>query len=235
VSDPTSTPATQSLSWTAPDLTAPTLVVITDEAIYLCSAAVEQAAGLKDRLEQGENPAAVFGSETQVIPLALITRIQTDRNENTLDITWQKEDEDEQEASVTFAEIGSRDARFMELTTHLGEGWEIGEDRFTRGRALLAPLGCIAGAIAATALLCWLATDDGIKHLHGHGKAALLRFVLQLLHPPGVLVVGSLVLAGLVYWLCRRWQQPPDLLWLSRRAAEPEAAQAEPGAEVKSE
>jgi hypothetical protein len=235
VSEPAPTPATETLSWTAPDLTAPTLVVITDEAIYLCGAAAEPAAALMARLEQGESPAAVFGSETQVIPLALVTRLQTDRNENTLDISWQKEDEEAQEASITFAEIESRDRRFMELTSHLGESWEIGEDRFTRGRALLAPLGCIAGTIAATAVLWWLSTADGIKHLHGHGKVALLRWLLQLLQPPGVLVVGSLVLAGLVYWLCRRWQQPPDLLWLSRRAAEPETAQPESGTEVKSE
>jgi hypothetical protein len=104
----------------------------------------------------------------------------------------------------------------MDLAAHLGDAWQIEEDRYSRGRAILAPLGWGLGIAAGTAVCWWLAD----KPPGGAGRQRLVRVVLHFLGQTGVLIIGAFLLTGVALWLASRWRCPPDLLKLTR-VAEP--------------
>jgi hypothetical protein len=216
--------------WTNPEIESPGFLTFTDETIYwLETCTAEKAAELRRRLEAGEKPVAVLPPETSAIPLNSLVSVTIDRHDALLTLGYRKGDEQEEQL-VTVRDTPTRDRLFSTLGRHLGENWRPREEKYSRLGALGTPLIVAVIIAAVTAFLWWLSTTITEAAAMAGGvipanniKLWLLDEALYYITPLGVLIIGGLLLACVVWWMVERIQVPPHVITLTRLDAEKRA------------
>lgn len=159
----------------------------------------------------------------RAIPLPRITRVRGQDKSNTLQIGYKQAKGKIESISVRMANAAQRDELLTALTERLGPDWECERRQVNRFSAALWPIG----SLVVGALLTWACYFEAEQIVAGNDvlandrpvrlKVALGHWLLELLGPVGVLLVGALFATFCVLWLASDLRTPPNRITLRPR------------------
>jgi hypothetical protein len=191
------------------------LVVLSDEGIV--SANPDKTVLAHTPPEQlAQNPL----KDRTAIPWTAIVKVRSNRHRDDINITFKGSSREELK-NIGFKDVRTRDAALRAIHKRLGSQFTWSEDQYGMGRAAGVPLFVTAligvftyvSAIAAGGLAQGEQAD-----IHGRNRAAktAMVWVLDLLGPTGVWIVGGLVIACCVGWMVGRIKRPPLMVTIAR-------------------
>ncbi len=198
--------------WIDPERIFDSVVVLTDDALYVCNPPEERAREIAAALEAGEPASMVMKEDPTTILVGGITKVRYDRKDDDVTIHYRagKESDDK---NISFSSAEERDAFMIELAERLPE---CDSDTVEWGpvRAALGPLafGGFAGFMTWVLHAAAVAMAAGAEAEASGRRAGLKKLVMgavELIGPIGVLVVGGLVLALTGAFLVMRVKNPP--------------------------
>jgi hypothetical protein len=194
------------------------LVLLTGESIVVANTSDDDVAPIRERLESGENPAAVLSSDALTIPFLSVTKISTDKHDEDIDISY-KVGSETKSKTLRLKNPEKRDEVYAELKQVYGEKFQEAEDRYN---VLRAAFGSLMG-LTIFGGLTWLAVQAskvlraaGDYEVEGSraGLKKLIGWILETLGPTGCTIVGGLICALIAWNLVNRVKQPPEMLIL---------------------
>jgi hypothetical protein len=203
-----------------------TLVVVTSEAVYaqkmdaaLCQRQIEE-------LNAGKSPATVFGSDATHVVLRSISKVQQSRGDDDIDFIM-RNGKDEKTESVTILDEGVR-KEVLSAVENVTQGrFNRYEDQFSRARAAFATALSLTifgfgTKIAASAADVLKNADEYEVDGRNQGMKKLIVWVLDLLGPTGVWVIGGSICALLAWSLYTQIKSPPFMTILQAEPYKPQ-------------
>ena len=196
------------------------LVVITDEAVYVANPEDEKLSGLRTALTGGAAVKSVVPDADQVLWSA-VSSVKANKFSDNLNI-HHKQGSQTRMKNVTFKNAPARDVVLAALERRLGPRFQKREAQYGVARAAVAPLLTAAGL----ALFTYIAVQAAVGIAEGEeaeirGRSQVIKrlfvWVVELLGPTGVTIVGSLLVLGCIAWLVGRVKQPLLMITLSPR------------------
>jgi len=198
--------------WIDPERIFDSVVVLTDDAIYVCNPPEERAKEIAAALQAGEPASQLVKEDPTTILVGGITKVRYDRKDDDVTIHFRmgKESGDK---NITFSSREERDAFMIELVERLPE-CESETVEWGPVRAAVGPLGF--GTFAA--FMTWVLHGAAVAIAGGAeaeasgrraGLKKLVMWAVELVGPIGVLVVGGLVLVMTGAFLVMRVKNPP--------------------------
>jgi hypothetical protein len=194
------------------------LIYLNESNLVVDSPDDDKAVQIKDALLSGTPAAQVLSSDSTDIPLLSITSIKTDKNDDEIEIQY-KTGKEVEDKTLRLASKDVRDDVYASLKAAFGDRFTETEDAYSIPQAAFASLMSLtvfgiltwAGAKFATVL-----RDAGDYEIEGsrQGLKSLIAWVLELLGPIGVYVVGGLICALCAFSLYSRVTQPQVMLVL---------------------
>lgn len=194
------------------------LYLITDEALYLSSPDDKDVPAIRERLENGENPVSVLTGGTDVIPLPSISKITTDKHDDDIEITYLHGSENKTR-TIWLANQEKRDEVFAALKATYANRFQETEDIYTMPRAVygsLLALTIFGGLTWGGAKAAIVFREAGDYEISGsrQGLKALIAWILELLGPTGVSIIGGIFCLMSAMVLYKRIKEPPMMLVL---------------------
>lgn len=189
------------------------IAVISDDAVITGRLKNEALKETASRIDGGESPLNVLGKEATHIPLFNISRVEFDAHEEEIEITY-KDGKENKTETIEFADKEDRSAAFKQIASRLGDGFTSLTESYSKLRAVYMPLFMLTVLGFFTWLLHGAAKDIAAgaeAELTGRHKGikALFYWILDLIGPIGVLIVGCLFMALAVMALMQRYKEPP--------------------------
>jgi hypothetical protein len=211
--------------WTNKDTLFDKLVVIAEDAVF--SADMEESAlqECKHRIDSGEPPLNVLGEKATMIPYFSITRVKVDEHDSDIDLDY-KAGKESKNKTLAFTDIETRKLAFAEIQARLGDKFTCMTETYNVMRAVYAPLM----TFTVVALVTWLLHGAAAAIAGGEeadfsgrhsGMKRLFYWILELLGPTGVLVLGGLFMLLAVMSLVKRAKQPPVITTLKEGQQHP--------------
>ncbi|MBN1347338.1 MAG: hypothetical protein JXQ73_31900 [Phycisphaerae bacterium] len=195
------------------------LFVLTDEAVYVSNPDKAALAGIGSRLREGAAVKTVV-MDAERIGYVDILSVKTNKHNSDFNIAHRQGSKSEAK-NVSFEDASARDAALAALERRLGPGFERAEVQYGVVRAALGPVVGLGVSGAATYLLVelakGLARGEHVE-IHGRGRAKkrVFLWLVDLLGPTGVTIVGGLVVLAFLAWLVARVKKPPLMITLTR-------------------
>lgn len=201
------------------------ITAVGNDAIIHGSLKNEALEEMKGRIEGGESLLNLLGKEATHIPFHSITQVEFDEHEEEIEISYKGEKEGKTK-TLEFADKTERNAAFQQIANHLGEGFTSLTERYSKIRAVYLPLFMLTVIGFITWLLHGTAAEIAAgaeADFHGRHKGikALFFWILDLIGPVGVLIVGGLFLALGVMALIQRFKKPPIITRLKAGTQKP--------------
>ncbi len=201
------------------------IAVLSDDAIVTGEIKSEVLEETTARIEGGESPLNILAKEATHIPFFNIKRVQFDEHEEEIAITY-KEGKENKEETINFESKEDRTAAFQLIASRLGDNFTSLTESYSKLRAVYAPLLTLtilgfltwlfhgaAKDIAAGAEADFSGRNSGIK--------AIFFWIIDVIGPIGVLVIGSLLMALAVMALIQRYKEPPIITKLQEGTQNP--------------
>ena len=211
--------------WCADDTYFKDLIFLTESNLVIDRPDEEKAPQIKDALLGGTPAAQVLSSNSTDIPLLAITSIQADRTDDEIEIHYKSGDETK-EKSIRLASPEKREEVYQELKAAFGEKFTESEDNYSIPRAAFGSLtaltvfGLLTWGGAKFAAMLQAAEDYDISGSN-RGAKQLIAWVLELLGPTGVYVVGGIFCALSAMVLYSRVTQPQQMVILQEAPYKP--------------
>ncbi len=198
--------------WIDPDRIFDSVVALTDDAIYVANPSKETALAMGEALDRSEAASTVVKDDATVIGVGQIVRVRYNRHDDDIDIDYKPAREKESK-NISFSSREERDDFAAQLAERL-PGFEGKVVEYGRLRAALAPVlfGLFASFATWGLHAAAVAIDEGAEaEISGRraGLKRLLYWVMDVIGPIGVLLVGGLVLVATVAVLVSRVKTPP--------------------------
>lgn len=194
------------------------LIYLNESNLVVDSPDDNKAVQIKDALLGGTPAAQVLSSDSTDIPLLSITSIKTDKNDDEIEIQY-KSGKEVEDKTLRLASKEIRDDVYDRLKAAFGDRFTETEDAYSVPQAAFGSLM----ALTVFSLLTWggakfaeilRAADDYEIEGSRQGLKALIAWVLELLGPIGVYVIGGLICALCAFSLYSRVTQPQVMLIL---------------------
>ena len=202
--------------WCADDTFLDQLIFLNDSNLVVDSPKDEEAPRIKEALLGGTPAAQLLSSDSIDIPLLSITSIQTDRNDEDIEIFYKVEGE-EKTRTLRMASPEKRDEVYTKLKAAFGDRFTESEHQYSVPRAAFGSLaslttfGLLTWGGAKFAALLRAAEDYDIEGSR-QGTKQLIAWVLEWLGPTGVYIVGGLFCALSALVLYQRVTSPQSML-----------------------
>ncbi len=204
--------------WSADQTFLGELIFLNDSNLVVDSPDDDKAVQIKDALLGGTPAAQVLSSDSTDIPLLSVISIKADKNDDEIEIQY-KAGKEVEEKTLRLASKEVRDDVYASLKAAFGERFTETEDAYSVPQAAFASLmsltvfGTLTWAGAKFAAMLRAAEDYDIEGSR-QGLKALVAWILELLGPVGVYVVGGLICALCAFSLYSRITQPQVMLIL---------------------
>lgn len=175
---------------------------------------------LGEQLARLEADPAATPDGAKHIPFATITNVRYNEKDQHLDIHY-RQGKDKKEATFTFADTAEREEVFAELKKVLPTYSEKRQEMNAMSAgvkpllvALVLSFFTYIGFRAAQQLAAGAEAEVSGRH---SGVKRLFAWLLDLLGPTGVLIIGGLMVAGALLVLVKRMGEPP--IWVTLKKA----------------
>ena len=204
--------------WCADETFLGELIFLNESNLVVDSPDDAKAVQIKDALLGGTPAAQVLSSDSTDIPLLSVVSIKTDKNDDEIEIQY-KSGKEVEEKTLRLASKEVRDDVYARLKAAFGDRFTETEDAYSVPQAAFGSLM----ALTVFGLLTWggakfaaLLSNAGDYEIEGsrQGLKALVAWILELLGPIGVYVVGGLICALCAFSLYSRVTQPQVMLVL---------------------
>lgn len=212
-------------SWIKKGASQGNIVVVSDDAIISSQLKNEALDEAKSRIDGGEGPLNVLGKEAIHIPFFSVTRVQFDEHDEDIEIAYKSGKEGKTE-TLDFTDKADRTTAFQLIENHLGEHFTSLTESYTKIRAVYMPLvmltifGFLTWLLHSTAAEIAAGAEAEFSGRH-RGIKALFFWILDLIGPIGVLIIGSLFMALAIMALIQRFKEPPIITRLKQGAQKP--------------
>jgi hypothetical protein len=170
-------------------------------------------------LGRGAPTRAMLGEEAVLVPLAGITLASADKDASFVTLRY-TQDGGLTLKTLDFANTRERDEFFDALEARLGADFQRTVREFNALQALAVPVAALV-VIVLAAFFCYRgAAGLAVDTTPGLGDQRaplgfLVPWLLGLVGPSGVIILGALLAVALVLWMIARTKQPPALMMLS--------------------
>ncbi len=204
--------------WCADDTFLDQLIFLNESNLIVDKPDDEQAPAMKQALLGGSPAAQVLSSDSVDIPLLSIVSIQTDRNDDEIEIHYKKDD-DVKDKTLRLASSEKRDEVYAALKAAFGERFSETVDAYSVPQAAYPSLM----SLTIFGLLTWFggwfagalrAAEDYEISGSNQGTKALIATVLEFLGPTGVYIIGGIICALCAMALYSRVTQPQVMMVL---------------------
>jgi hypothetical protein len=201
------------------------IIVISDDAIVTAFLESEELEDAKSRIERGESPLNLFGDRATLIPYFSIKKIKMEESDEDLEVYYKKE-KDEKSKTLDAVDKTARQEILAEIQSHLGDDFTSMTEKYSLPRALFPSLMTLTVFIIITWMLHGAATaiaggeEAEISGRHS-GLKSLFLWVLDLLGPTGVLILGGLLMILPVLALIKRIKDPTVITTIKRGEQRP--------------
>jgi len=212
-------------SWVNKGASQGNIVVVSDDAIISSHLKNEALDDAKSRIDSGEGPLNVLGKEAIHIPLFSVTCVQFDEHDEDIEIAYKSEKEGKTE-TLDFTDKADRTTAFQLIEKRLGDSFTSLTESYTKIRAIYMPLvtltffGFLTWLLHGTAAEIAAGAEAEFSGRH-RGIKALFYWIMELIGPTGVLIIGSLFMALTVMVLIQRFKEPPIITKLKQGAQKP--------------
>ncbi len=198
--------------WTNKDTLFDRIIVITDEAIITADLKEAELDDAKNRIESGEKPLNVLGKKATFIPFFEIKSIKIEESDDALEVEYVKENKSSSK-TLAATDIEARKEMVSEIQSHLGSGFTSMTEKYNIPRAIFASLM----TFSILAIITWLLHGAAVLIAAGteaefsgrnSGIKRLFYWVLDLLGPTGVLIIGGLLMLLAIMTLVKRIREP---------------------------
>ena len=191
------------------------LIVVTDEAVYAQKLGAAACQRQLDELLAGKSPATAFSADATHVVLRTVNRVQQAHDEDDIDFISRVGKDDNTE-SLTINDAGIRSEVFAAVERVTRGRFQRYQDQYSRPRAAFGALMTLTIFGFITKLLVSAATvvrnaDEYEVDGRNQGLKKLFVWVLDLLGPTGVTVIGVILCALTVFVLVTRIKSPPSL------------------------
>jgi hypothetical protein len=199
--------------------------IVGDDAIITCSLKNEALDEAQARIEGGEAPLNVLGKDAIHIPYFNVTRVEFDEHEEEIEIAYRSGKEGKTE-TIHFSDKEARSAAFHLIEKRLGVGFTSLTESYTKIRAIYMPLmmltifGFLTWVMHGAAADIAAGAEAEISGRH-RGIKAIFYWVMDLIGPTGVLILGGLFIALAVMMLVQRFKTPPIITRLKEGPQKP--------------
>lgn len=187
-------------------------IVVGDESVVTADLKDAEIDAAKKRILSGERPLNVLLDKATTIPYFMITKIVSEETDTDFEISY-KTEKDSDTKTIDAVDIETRKEILRDIESHLDNDFTSMTEEYNVFRAIYASLMTLSGLIIITWLIHGAAASivEGAEaDISGRnsGIKALFVWVLELLGPTGVLIVGALLMFFAVMTLVRRIKQP---------------------------
>ncbi len=202
------------------------LIVVTNEALY---AEKIDAAACKRQIEElnaGKSPATLFGKDATHVVLRSVSKVQLARGEDEIDFT-SREGKNEKTELVTIVDESVRAEVFTAIEWVTQGRFKLYEDQYSRARAAFATAVSLTifgfgTKIAASAAAVLKNADEYAIEGRNKGLKHIVVWLLDLLGPTGIWVIGGSICALLAWSLFTQIKSPPFLKILQAEPYKPQ-------------
>lgn len=175
-----------------------TLIVIGDDAIVTAKLKEEQLEDAKQRIENGEGVLNVLGKDAVHIPYFKIKKIKIEESDTDFEVTYEGE-KGSDDKTLDAVDVETRNLMVDMVQLHLGADFTRLTETLSKPRAIFASVMTFTILLFLTGILHSAAASiaSGAEvDIHGRSKGVKYVFywILDLLGPTGVLIVGCLLL-----------------------------------------
>jgi hypothetical protein len=188
------------------------IIVVGDDAVITGSLEGEELEDVKKQIESGASPLNLFGERATMIPYFSIKKIKFEENDEDIEIDYKTEKDGKSEI-LGPTDIAAQQEILAEIQPHLAEDFTSMTEKYSLPRAVFPSLMTLTIFIIITRVLYSAAAEIAagaeaeISGRHS-GLKTLFLWVLDLLGPIGVLIVGGLLMFLPVMMLIRRIKEP---------------------------
>ena len=208
--------------WCADETFLGQLIFLSDQNLVVDSPDKDKASQIRDELLGGSTPAAVLSSDSVDIPLLSVVKIMTDKNDDEIEIHY-KSGKETKEETLRLASKEKRDEVYAALKGIFGSKFEEAEEVWSMPRAIYAPLmsgtifGCLTWLFANAAAELRAVEEYEISGSR-RGLKALFAWILEVLGPTGVWIIGGGICLLCAMSLFNRIKEPPVYMILQEGA-----------------
>lgn len=204
--------------WCTDDTFLGDLIFLNDSNLIVDSPDKEKAPAMKQALLGGSPAAQVLSSDSVDIPLLSIVSIQTDKNDDEIEVHY-KNGKEVEDKTLRLASSEKRDEVYAALKAAFGDKFTETEDAYSVPQAAFASLM----SLTVFGLLTWFgawfagalrAAEDYEISGSNQGAKALIATILEFLGPTGVYVIGGIICALCAWSLFSRVTQPQVMMIL---------------------
>jgi hypothetical protein len=201
------------------------IIVISDDAIITGSLLDEELEDAKSRIERGESPLNVFGDRATMIPYFSIKKLKLEEGDEDIEVYYKKE-KDEKSKTLDAVDESVRQEILAEIQPHLGDEFTSMTEKHSLPRAVFPSLMTLTVFIIITRILHGAAAaiaggeEADISGRHS-GLKALFLWVLDLLGPTGILIIGGLLMLFPLIILVKRIKQPTIITTIKKGKQRP--------------
>lgn len=204
------------------------LIVLTEEACYAQTGTQEQTDQLLAELQAGKSPATAFAESASHVSLRTLTQVKRNHFDDDIDFNYSDGKEDK-EVTISIDAEDVRSAVFDAVEEQMRERFQRYEDQHTRPRSAFGSLvaltifGLGTWGLRAAAIAIQTAEEVEISG-RKKGLKQLFVWVLELLGPTGVTVIGGLLCLLSAWVLVNQLKSPPLMHILQAKPYKPQSA-----------
>ncbi len=188
------------------------IIVVGNDAIITASLKPAELEDAKRRIEEGEGPLNVFGDRATMIPYFSIKKIKFEENDDDIEVDY-KAEKDAKSKTLAPVDQAVRQEILTEIQLHLGEDFTSMTEKYSLPRAVFPSLMTLSVFIFITKFLYLVAariaagTEIEVSGRRS-GLKRLFLWILDLLGPTGVLILGGLLMLLTALVLFKRLKEP---------------------------
>jgi hypothetical protein len=204
------------------------VILVSDEAVYSESVPASRAGALVEQLKTGQSPARTFSDKATHIVLRDTRRVKQSSSDSDIDFNT-GEGKQAKEISLTIEDGGIRDEVFGCIEHETDGRFRRYEDSYTRPRAAVGALTGLTvfgfgTALAMKAAAAFQAAGEIEITGRKKGLKQLVVWLLELLGPTGVGIIGGLICALCLWTLVQRLKAPPHMQILQPKPYQSQSA-----------
>ena len=221
-------------TWTHPEVTSHSLVILTLDGLYLAPLAGDPKPETLVAVKAGGDLEKLLGPLATTISLVSISRLKLDLLSNSLIVEYLSRGHETSRVTLTFATPEAADACFSKLWRRLGDGMKLSQHQRNSWQLARGPLMLLFGALVATAALALvLSVFEDFESARAASRAGVtatgplgepvddlpktpLESLIGWMNWKVVCAIGGAVAAASQVWLYRRLTIPPVSLELVR-------------------
>ncbi len=204
------------------------IIVIGSDAITTGALNSDDLEDAKRRIEEGESPLNVFGDRATMIPYFSIKKIKLEENDEDIEVYY-KAEKDSKSKTLSPVDTAVRQEILTEIQSHLGEDFTTMTEKYSLPRAIFPSLMTLSVFIFITKFLYAVAariaagTEIEVSGRRS-GLKKLFLWILDLLGPTGVLILGGLLMLLTALVLFKRLKEPTIVTTIKQGKQRPGSA-----------